>query len=141
MIKWDYKKTKGFFTYASSLETLSWLFKSLFWCHRKMIARMKPKQTYLNVISNIFHVLIPTLVRTFRISSFVSTAVSLLTFHTSVILAPWWIYVFRTLQITEHFLFLLHVVLLTCLHGQNQWNYIKDSHQQFEKNTFVSFKN
>ena len=26
------------------------------------------------------------------------------------------------------------------LHGQNQLNYIKDSHQQFEKNTFVSIK-
>ena len=136
MIKWDYKKTKNFATYASSLETLSWLFKSLFWCHRKMVARMKPKQTCY-----IFNVLIPTLVRTFRISSLVCTAVSLLTFHMSIILAPWWIYVFRTLQITEHFLFLLHVVLLTCLHGQNQLNYIKDSYQQFEKNTFISFKN
>ena len=136
MIKWDYKKTKGFATYTSSLETLSWLFKSLFWCHRKMVARMKSKQTCY-----IFHVLIPTLVCTFRISSLVCTAVSLLTFHTSIILAPWWIYVFWTLQITEHFLFLLHVVLLTRLHGQNQLNYIKDSHQQFQKNTFVSIKN
>ena len=46
MVQWDYKKIKKSATYASFYETLSWLFKSLLWCHRKVIAGMESKQTY-----------------------------------------------------------------------------------------------
>ena len=53
MVQWDYKKRKGSAAYDSSLEILSWLFKSLKWCHRKMVVSMESKKKhYILLISH-----------------------------------------------------------------------------------------
>ena len=75
-----------FFRDCSSYETLSWLFKSLFWCQKKVVAGIGIKTDILRIPYSVFQILIPKF--TFAPTSFDS--VSLLTFHTSTILVPLW---------------------------------------------------
>ena len=91
-------------------ERLSWLFKSLLWCQKKMIPGMESKQTYyvLHIPYSVYQfwnqcwsflhsaplrLITPTnhcaaLVRNLPTSIFVRASVSLLTFQTATILAP-----------------------------------------------------
>ena len=93
-------------------ERLSWLFKSLLWCQKKMVPSMESKQTYyvLHIPYSVYQfwsqcwssLHLPqlclitatnhcaALVRNLPTSIFVRVSVSLLTFQTATILAPLW---------------------------------------------------
>ena len=66
----------------------------------------------------------------------VRVAVSLLTFHKSIILAPLWFYKFRTMQIPEPFHF--HAMLLNRLAWPKLSSNIENSQQHFRKRLFLS---